>query len=342
MLAYGRDCAPFLAMPISVMLRLLLAPGAALFLLSCGYIGEPLPPALHIPQRVTDLAVTEEGPEIVASFTLPTHTTEELLIKKPMTIELSIGREPVPFQQEAWESASKTFSVPGGQSAVIYKLPVPPEWIGRDVRTGVKVFGSNGRAAGWSNLVVLSVVEPLAPPTDLEAKAVPDGVQLTWRGAASRCRVYRRIGAAPAAVVAEAERPPWTDRATEYGTTYYYRVEAVRTGGDIRAASKPSAETQINPQDTFPPPVPTGVVAVASAGSVELLWDRSTASDLAGYRIYRAEGNGTYSRLAETGETPSYSDRKIEPGKTYRYAVSAFDRLGNESAVSPPATVSAQ
>ena len=37
-------------------------------------------------------------------------------------------------------------------------------------------------------------------------------------------------------------------------------------------------------------------------------------------------------------ETPIYSDSKVEPGKTYRYEISAVDLLGNESAHSVPAT----
>ena len=33
---------------------------------------------------------------------------------------------------------------------------------------------------------------------------------------------------------------------------------------------------------------------------------------------------------------PSYSDHQVEHGKTYRYAVSAIDKSGNESARSGP------
>jgi fibronectin type 3 domain-containing protein len=35
-------------------------------------------------------------------------------------------------------------------------------------------------------------------------------------------------------------------------------------------------------------------------------------------------------------DTPTYSDRNIEHGKTYRYEVTAIDRLGNESPHSAP------
>src|SRR5678816_2251469 len=95
---------------------------------------------------------------------------------------------------------------------------------------------------------------------------------------------------------------------------------------------------EITPEDKFPPPVPTGLAAVVSTGSIELVWEPSAAPDLAGYRIYRAAGAGPFEKLAEAREAPSYSDAKIEPGKSYRYAVTAFDKAGNESPMSGPVT----
>jgi len=56
-----------------------------------------------------------------------------------------------------------------------------------------------------------------------------------------------------------------------------------------------------------------------------------TDSNLAGYRIYR-DGKP----IADVGAGPSYSDRKIEAGRRYRYAVSSFSKAGIESAQSAP------
>ena len=226
--------------------------------------------------------------------------------------------------------------VPTDHPAVKYLLPAA-EWIGRDVVIGVKMFSKNGRTAGWSNLVTLTVVEPLAPPSDLQVKAVAEGVRVTWNGASPHYQIYRRAGhAASASPIHEVDRREFTDPDVEYGTTYYYSVEAYRTVGDIHATSEPSAEVVITPEDKFPPPVPAGLAAVVSTGSIELVWEPSAAPDLAGYRIYRAVGAGPFEKLAETREAPSYSDAKIESGKSYRYAVTAFDKAGNESAMSGP------
>ena len=53
-----------------------------------------------------------------------------------------------------------------------------------------------------------------------------------------------------------------------------------------------SDEASITPIDTFPPAVPSDLRLSAAPNSIELAWDRNSESDLAGYRIYRALGDG--------------------------------------------------
>jgi hypothetical protein len=304
----------------------------ALLWYGCGSVGDPLPPALHVPQRVTDLSAVGQGGQILIQFTLPSHTTENLVLRKPATIELRVGPAPSPFDLGTWEAGAKLFTdLPAGSVGVTYSAP-GAEWIGKDVVIAVKLFSEKGSTAGWSNLVTLSVAPPLDPVRGLQARNVAEGVRLTWQGSGPRYRVYRRTGDEPgAASIGETGGTEYTDTKTEYGKTYHYSVEAFRNEGNLRAISEPSPEVEITPKDEFAPPVPAGLAAVVSTGSIELAWERSIAPDLAGYRIYRAEGAGAFEKLAETRQGPSYSDRKIGPGKTYRYAVTAFDLLGNES-----------
>ena len=324
------------------MLRVL---GASLALVccGCGYIGEPLPPALNIPAGIRDLSAIERGPEILVRFTLPTQTTDGLPIKAFGDIELRVGpAQPPPFSLANWIDSAKVIpGVPADQSGVEYAFPAA-EWMGRDVVIGVRVAGSKGRASGWSNLVTLTIGPPLEQPAALAATAVPQGVRLTWSGSAPRYRVYRRgEGQDEANQIDESERPEYVDSKTEYGKTYRYSVQGIHIGGDVRAESQRSIEIEITPKDTFPPAVPAGLTAVTSTGSIELVWDRNNETDLAGYRVYRAEGAGEFQHLGDTQEAPSYSDRKIEPGKKYRYAVAAFDKNQNESAKSAPVEAAA-
>jgi fibronectin type 3 domain-containing protein len=47
-------------------------------------------------------------------------------------------------------------------------------------------------------------------------------------------------------------------------------------------------------------------------------------------------------KVADVSVVPSYSDRKVEAGKTYRYSVSAVDQAGNESPRSATVDVAMQ
>src|SRR4029453_16789945 len=65
---------------------------------------------------------------------------------------------------------------------------------------------------------------------------------------------------------------------------------------------------------------------------VRLLWDPVDAPDLAGYVVYRAEGNGPFERLTKDPVTdPFFNDETAKPGKRYRYVVRWIDRGGNQS-----------
>ena len=73
--------------------------------------------------------------------------------------------------------------------------------------------------------------------------------------------------------------------------------------------------------------------------SVALVWEGDTEPDLAGYRVYRSVGDGPWQKLADVNAVPSYSDTSVEHGKTYHYAIGAFDKTGNESARSTPVEI---
>ena len=313
---------------------------AALFSAGCGSVGQPLPPALHVPQRVLDLSAIQEGDKILVRFTVPSRTTENLRIEKPVTADLGIGPAGTPFIFGVWEASAKRFTeIPTEEPSIKYAVPAA-SWIGKDVAIAVRILSDKDRTAGWSNPVTLSVIPPLAPPASLHQEEVSEGVRLTWQGDAASYRIFRRVnGDEKASPFAETDHPTYTDTTIEYQKTYRYSVEAFRVAGDVRASSDPTPEVEVTPIDKWPPPVPSGLAVIPSPGRAELAWDRSTAPDLAGYNVYRAEGDGPLTKIAETREGPSYSDRTVAAGKTYRYAVSAFDQIPNESEKSPPVSV---
>ncbi|MGI8991692.1 MAG: fibronectin type III domain-containing protein, partial [Bryobacteraceae bacterium] len=305
----------------------------ALTLANCGYIGETLPPALNLPVRIADLAAVERGSNIIIQFSIPKQSTEGLVLKQPPDLDLRIG--------PTLADAKRLPNVPNSGAAVRYAAPAE-EWYGKDVVIGVKALNSRGRDAGWSNLPTLSIVPAVPKPSGLILKDVPSGVQLNWQSPATMFRVYRRDGPLGNwSVLASPNASAFDDIATDYGKTYTYFVQALAPAGNSVAESEPSDEETITPKDTYAPAVPMGLGAVVSTKSIELVWDRNTESDLAGYWVYRALGAGPFERVSGLQESPSFSDSKVEPGKHYRYAVSSVDRQNNESKQSAPVEATA-
>jgi hypothetical protein len=313
-----------------------------LLLCGCGYIGEPLPPLMNIPAR-GDVTAVQRGSNIVVHVVLPTLTTEGVVIKQGVRLDLRIGAKTAgPFNASAWAAGAK--AVGGASTAngiAEYRIPAA-EWVGKQVLIAVKVIGANGRDAGWSIPAELSVVAPPEQPRDLSAEAVPQGVRLTWQGAGNTFAVFRRgrdekdfqpLGRSP--------KPEYVDATAEFGKPYTYVVQSVVKVAEGEAQSDLSNEAALTPLDTFAPSAPAGLTAVPSTASIELAWERSTEPNVVGYRVYRALGNGPLELLADAQVLPAYSDHKIEAGKTYRYAVSAVKSNKKESKLSEPVEAAA-
>jgi fibronectin type 3 domain-containing protein len=100
----------------------------------------------------------------------------------------------------------------------------------------------------------------------------------------------------------------------------------------------------VTPRDIFAPAVPQGLVAAVIVGSptnppeVDLSWSTNLETDLAGYRVYRSEQEGTPGQLVTPDVllSPAYRDTSVQPGRLYWYSVTSVDRSGNESAPSAP------
>jgi hypothetical protein len=309
----------------------------------CGYIGEPLPPLLNVPGRGENVTAVQRGSNIVAHVTLPTLTTEGVVIKQSVRLDLRVGPKPSgAFNADAWAAGAKPAggAITAGGVAE-YKIPAT-EWIGKEVAIAVKIIGANGRDAGWSIPAELTLVAPPEQPRDLSAEAVPQGVRLTWHGAGTAFEILRRgPEAKDYQAVGRSGTSEYIDATAEFGKPYSYLVQSVVKVGEREAQSDLSNDAPITPVDTFPPAVPAGLTVVPSTASIELVWERNTEPAVSGYRVYRALGGGAFALLADAVPLPSYSDHQIEAGKTYRYAISAVKSNRKESKMSEPVEVSA-
>jgi hypothetical protein len=209
----------------------------------------------------------------------------------------------------------------------------------------------------------------------LEATVTEQGIQLKWAApirtssgdvlpAVQEYHVYRgeldpasATSAASDLVQAKWKSPllqlaststtDYRDSGFDYGKTYVYLVRSVIASPKGPLESSDSAVAILIPRDTFPPAPPQGVVVAvqpaASSGAVavELSWSINVEPDLAGYRVYRSESEGTRGTLLtpEPLPSPAYRDNSVQTGRHYWYTVTAVDRSGNESAPSPAVAV---
>ena len=143
--------------------------------------------------------------------------------------------------------------------------------------------------------------------------------------------------------------PPATaqalDKTTVFGNSYEYRAQRVLRvpidNTSIELDGELSAPIRVDVLDVFPPAVPVGLAAVATAAdsasgtsaSIDLSWQPNSEADLAGYEVYRREDQTPWQRISGDQPVvgPAFHDDHVLPGRTYRYGVSAVDKGGHES-----------
>ena len=258
--------------------------------------------------------------------------------------------------------------------------PISPEETkvhpGGTVAYRVRTRASQKRASADSNVVAVRLFPVPERIATVEARVTEPAIELSWpvpartsagdplSGAIAGYRVYRaETNVTTAAFSARgpsqgkeeprfaalsfAETNGYRDTSFSFEHTYVYMVRSVirAEGGELESSD--SQPVTVTPRDTYPPAAPQGLVAAVLPGStagtvlVDLSWSINLETDLAGYRVYRSEQEGTRGQLvtADLLPTPAVRDTSVEPGHRYWYTVTAVDRAGNESAASAPLAV---
>ena len=233
---------------------------------------------------------------------------------------------------------------PGGVATYSETPPTPGEaklWADAQARP-TRLYTVVGMSkARKQSLMSEPLVVPLGttpdPPHDVVVTYDHTTLTLTWAGSADAAyRVYavdhdgKELASKdlPAALLTPSPLSALTfAMPVKFGAEICVAVRAVVVEGTIATESAAALSQCSTPVDTFPPPAPTGLNAVADVGVVQLAWNAVATSDLAGYVILRREvGTETLQRLnPELWTGTNYSDSKVRAGVDYEYVVRAVD-----------------
>ncbi|KAA6456470.1 fibronectin type III domain-containing protein [Acidobacteria bacterium AB60] len=337
----------------------------ALALAGCGTPGPPQPPSLNLPDQVADLSAMRAGDRVKLTWTMPTRNTDRLPMKTNVTAQVCRREQ----QESACAPVAHLSLAPGSAGSFEDTLPAPlASDSPRPLTYTVELQNRGGRSAGPSNAAMVLAGEAPAPVNSLAAEVRKSGVVLRWAAADNRSsvRIHRKLltphsapkqegplAAPPEPVdqnlLVPADRGQALDSSISFGNTYQYQVQRIARvsidGHDLELPGQLSSAIFVDAQDVFPPAVPTGLAAVATAPSastgpsIDLNWEPGADADLAGYYVYRRENDVPWQRISgdQPMPAPAFHDTGVHPGHTYHYAVSAIDRTGHESARSAEA-----
>jgi len=192
---------------------------------------------------------------------------------------------------------------------------------------GYVQFNSREASSNPPQLVITGgTVAAPAAPTNLTASAGNAQVSLSWTGSsgATSYNIYRSTssgGEGSTPYLTGVTTTSFTDTGVSNGTTYYYEVTAVNSGGESGESKEASATPQVPA-----PAAPTGLTATAGNAQVSLSWTASSGAT--SYNIYRSITSGAESLLQSGVSGTTFTDSSVTNGTTYYYKVAAVNAGG--------------
>ena len=329
---------------------------AALALVGCGKKGPIVPPERRLPLSAAEMSATVEDRAIVVKWANPRNRVDTTRLRDLAVVRL-FRREEAPGAEPKPAMLSGDRVVGYEQIARILLDAAPPSGVqlgggavavtddkglsfGRRYVYVATAEDSSGRSSAPSPPTGVTFLAAPTPPPGLSAQAGDKQARLRWEPPTSlidgtpatgelRYIVLRAAGEGGLAPLTPAPIAvtTYTDTGLENELAYRYAVKGVRVDPAGTAIGPASAAVAVTPVDTTPPSAPTRLVAIPATGGVRLAWNPSLEDDVTQYAIYRAEGTGPFARIAATPViTTIYTDRDVQSGRTYRYAVTALDR----------------
>ncbi|MFQ5776964.1 MAG: fibronectin type III domain-containing protein [Terriglobia bacterium] len=324
-----------------------------------------MPPTPKIPQPATGLVARQVGERVLLRWTLPRLHTDGTRLEGPPRLEVHRAFLPAPpAGEEEFEAAAQVAYVIPTQLVPTFlrnEIVVFPDLLGAETLRreaggqavyGIKTLNDKGQSIGFSNLVAVRVYPVPRPIAGITFDVTERAIELRWSPptrttsgtpleAVAGYEIYRSPSGEEGsfALHGTSATARYRDEQFRFGGDYFYRIRTLAQFGADTVESASSVTVEVRPRDVFPPPAPVNLIAIVGPGRIDLTWDASAATDLAGYYVYRSRQAGAgYKRLnPQPLVAQSFSDTPVEPGTRYFYVVAAVDAEGNESPFSAEA-----
>ncbi len=144
------------------------------------------------------------------------------------------------------------------------------------------------------------------------------GILIEWNkiDKATFYRVYRKVPGGKWSFLGKTDATSFADKTAVNGQEYMYTVRAGK--GDVLSGYYLSDYVEYISMVNF-----TSVKNTKN--TITVTWESNDIAD--GYYIYRSVNNSSWKKYATVNgsETVSFTDKKVENGKTYQYRIRAFD-----------------
>jgi hypothetical protein len=342
---------------------------------ACGKKGPPLAPIVRLPAAVQGLTAARLGHEVYLTLTLPSANVDSSTPADLSYVDvyaytgtdappragfleqaMRIARVPVVSVVQPGDSGARPVDEVAAGATVTIADTVPDPTVAGARRFYLAVPFSLRNRPGPQHTPVPVPLTPLPPPPiGVEVNYTASAVTVSWKPAGGlppspgRVNVYRQSILAPGATVPvwKATRPvplnampltapPFTEPVT-FGVESCYELRSVEGDGPAAVEGDASTAVCVTPVDRFPPAAPVQLVAVATEGAINLLWEANTESDLSGYIVLRgAVGDARLQPLTPMPISDvRYADTTVVSGMRYVYAVVAVDRQSPTPNMSP-------
>jgi predicted phage tail protein len=362
--------------PISKALYLCIFVVGMIGISGCGKRRPPLPPVERVQQRTESLSGAQQGNEVILSWPAPPRNAPASSVQSIRRVDVyRLAEKPgAPlaltedeFSARATLIGSVTYEqIQTAGDTLIYRDKLELAGQPTRLRYAIRYVNASGQRAAFSNFLSIEPAARIAqaPTLSSQVKIAEDAITLSWQPPAANIdnstpvnvlgyNVYRTDESQTApgnqplntSLISGTE---YADKNFQFGSNYRYIVRAVSLGtGGAQVESLNSNAVSVSPQDVFAPAAPERPSVAApepSSARLAIFFAANKETDIAGYNLYRSTDpelpKQNWTKLNQTLLTrTTFTDDKVESGKTYYYYVTAVDKAGN---VSPPSEVGSE